>query len=268
MAKENNYRQILKSELERRCEKNPRYSLRAFARDLNLGSARLSEILNSVTGLSREKAEKIAERLGFAANQKDFFCTLVEAEHARSKVKRAIAQTRLSKYQAPPFSSLEVDHFKIISDWYHFAILELTEVHGFKSDDRWIANALGLQEIEVKLAIERLMRLGYLERKRKKYVQTKNFAQVSSAVPSEAIRKFHRQILKKALDAIDLQSIDQRDLGAITMSVNTKDLPVIQEKIKSFRKELARFTQANSQRNSLYCFSTQFFELMYKGGSK
>lgn len=267
MFSENDYRQILKSELEKRCAKNPRYSLRAFARDLKWGSARLSEILNGKTGLSREKAEEISLRLGFTPDETEYFSNLVESTHARSAVKRELARTRLTKHRQVEFNSLEIDHFKVISDWYHFAILELTEIQGFKSDARWIANALGIQEIEAKLAIERLIRLDLLEIKRKRYVQKENYMTVSSAVPAEAIRNFHRQVLKKATEAVDLQSIDQRDLGAMTMSVNIKDLPEIKERIRKFRRSLNLFTQANETKNSVYCFSTQLFELTNRSTS-
>ena len=256
-----NYRDIIKNELKKRCEKNSRYSLRAFARDLDLAPSRLSEVLNARTGLSREKAEEIATHLGMNSDEKEFFCTLVESEHARSEIDRELAKTKLAKFHSKSYSSLEVDHFKVVSDWYHFAILQLTQVKDFQSDQRWIASALGISEIEVKLAIERLVRLEYLAIKRKKYILTENYAHVSSATPSGSLRKFHRQILQKAIDAIDLQSIDQRDLGAMIMSVNAKDIPAIKEKIRDFRKELNHFTQQNSNRNTLYCVSTQLFEL-------
>lgn len=261
MFTENDYRQILKGELEKRCAKNARYSLRAFARDLGMGSARLSEVLNGKGGMSREKAESIADTLAFGADEKEYFCNLVESAHARSPIKKELATARLAKFKHVEYGSLEIDHFKVISDWYHFAILELTEIQGFKSDPRWIALALGIQEIEAKLALERLVRLGFLELKRKRYVQTKTFLAVSSAIPAEAIRKFHRQILQKALEAIDLQKIDQRDLGAMTMTVHLKDVPRLKEKIKTFRKELNQLAQATPNRNSVYCFSTQLFEL-------
>ena len=57
------YRDILREELAARTETNPQYSLRAFARDLGIGSARLSEVLNGNTGLSRPAAEPLSPGL-------------------------------------------------------------------------------------------------------------------------------------------------------------------------------------------------------------
>jgi hypothetical protein len=62
--KTGSYRDLLKRELESRCGRNPRYSLRAFAKDLGLSAPRLSHVLNGRFGLSRAAAEAIADKLG------------------------------------------------------------------------------------------------------------------------------------------------------------------------------------------------------------
>lgn len=261
MLEYTDYRQLLKLELEKRCSRNNRYSLRAFARDLDLGAARLSEILNARTGLSVEKAEQIAKLLELSPDESEYFTTLVESEHARSQVLREAARSRLAKFNQAEFSSLEIDHFMIIAEWYHFAILELTEVEGFKSNDKWIARALGIQEIEAKMAIERLMRLGYLKRIRNRYQQTIDFIHAESATPSEALRKHHRQLISQALGSIDSQKMEQRDLGSMIMSFDKKEMKIVTDKIRKFREEIGRFASKSKHKNSVYCLNTQLFEL-------
>lgn len=131
------YRSILKAELAKRCGANPRYSQRAFARDLDLSPSRLSEILSRRYGLSRVAAQGIAKRIGLAKEECRRFLDLVESEHARSKVAREAAKDRLNSDSEQ--SQLQMDAFAIVSDWYHFAILELTCLKDFVSDNRWIA---------------------------------------------------------------------------------------------------------------------------------
>ena len=76
------YRSILKDELLRRIRQNPRYSLRAFARDLRLSPSRLSEVLSGKQGLSRQAAKAITERLGWRGSEAERFIDLVESQHA------------------------------------------------------------------------------------------------------------------------------------------------------------------------------------------
>src|SRR5258708_1981839 len=92
-----NYRSVLKSELETRCSRNPRYSLRAFARDLELSAPRLSGVLSGKFGLSRDAAEKIAQRLNYSKEETARFCDSVESLHARARVVRNLAKQRVSQ---------------------------------------------------------------------------------------------------------------------------------------------------------------------------
>jgi hypothetical protein len=54
----------LKEELELRRKKNPRYSLRAMARDLGVSPSCLSRTLNGKTKMNSEREERIAGLLG------------------------------------------------------------------------------------------------------------------------------------------------------------------------------------------------------------
>ena len=91
-----NYRQILGEELERRCKRNPSYSLRSFARDLNLSVGSISKVLSGKQGLSASKAKQISKLLDLGDSETELFCTLVESSHARAKVNRDLALKRLS----------------------------------------------------------------------------------------------------------------------------------------------------------------------------
>lgn len=89
------YREILREQLNRRIKQNRYYSLRAFARDLQLAPSRISEVLNRKQGLSAKAAQKIANRLRLAESDSAYFIDLVVSEHARSPRDREAAKIRL-----------------------------------------------------------------------------------------------------------------------------------------------------------------------------
>lgn len=242
-----------------RCQKNARYSLRAFARDLGLSASRLSHILSGRYGLSGKAAEGIAKRLGLNASEQEHFCTLVESRHARSKSLRIAASTKLESSQY--YQSVGVDSFKLISDWYHLAILELTLTSGFDHSVGGVAKSLGISIHEAESAIARLKRLGMLEEKRKKLVPTGNYFTNPSGVPSDAVRKFHHQMLAKAQDSLVLHSTDERDFSNITVAIDESDLPRAREIIKKIRTELDQELSAGKKKTRVYNLSIQFFPL-------
>ena len=54
------------------------------------------------------------------------------------------------------------DLLKVTSELHHFSILELTHINSFNPDPSWIAKKLGISEQKAALAVERLIRLGFL----------------------------------------------------------------------------------------------------------
>ena len=69
---------------------------------------------------------------------------------------------------------MDIEIFKIIGDWYHCAILELTYLSDFKAEPNWIAKKLGIGYLEAKLALERLISLGLLVKENGNYTVTWN----------------------------------------------------------------------------------------------
>ncbi len=257
------YRQVLKNELDNRCRTNPRYSLRAFARDLEIAPSRLSEILNHKQGLSPQGASRIADTLGLQLEEKDYFCDLVSAQHARSQTEREVARIRLLKRQTAEAATyqLKLDTFKIIADWYHMGLLELLNIKGFQHDTAWIARQLKITPIQVELAIERLERVRLLRRVDGRLVAAENTGWLEGGVPSESIKKFHKQILQRAAESLVLQSVEERDFSANIMSIDRNELPLAKKQIREFQKRFCDSIQTSEQKDAVYCLSVQFFNL-------
>ncbi len=236
------------------------YSLRSFARDLDLSACRLSEIFNNKQGLSGAKAKTVGEKLGMSKDQLDYFCTQVESQHARSKVARDAARIRLSKFKSNA-DELSLEYFRIIEDWYHFAILELTNIKGFVNEIPWIAKRLGITEIETEMAIKRLKDIGLLTEVRGKLKKSRSLVRTPSDIPSESIKRYHEQVLRNSLDALYFQEVEDRDFGSINFMVTKKQIPKLKEKIAQFRRELMHDCAEAKGRDRLYSFSTQLIRL-------
>lgn len=220
--------------------KNSRYSLRAFARDLKVEPARLSDVLNGKKGLSRGAAEAWATRLGWSSTEIEFFCDLVESEHARTEIKRKLAKKKVLKTIETKAKSIQLtlDAFRTISDWYPMAILELLKLPRTQSSTSWIARELDLQEVQVVDAITRLERLNLIQQENGKWVPTPKAVFSPDGISSDAIKRFHEQILTKASQALYTQSVDDRDFYTYVMPARRADIPKIRERVRSFFKSL------------------------------
>lgn len=263
------YRDILKAEFEAKLAKNAQYSLRAFARDLNMTPQMLSAVFNRKKDLSFDSAVEVAGRLGLDPNRtQDFLDAIILASCNTASAKKVIHQRIEDRNQAPGgFKPLTLEMFKAISDWYHLAILELVTTKDFKSDPRWIATRLGISVFEVKEAIARLITLELLEEQSGVLRRTEFNVSALSDIPAAALREHAKQIFNKGLVALDEQSQSERDVTSMTMAIDPTLLPEAKKMILQFRRKLCKFLESGSK-TEVYVFSPALFRLTNKMGRK
>ena len=259
----NSYRQIILDHYSLRRSVNNAYSLRAFARDLGISASRLSEVLSGKQGLSLKSAEKISALLKLNGDEKEYFIDLVLSVDARSKKEREEALERLGDRTGTNTNQeMKEETFRIISDWYHFAILELMETKDFRSSTLWISGRLGISETEAEEALKRMEKLELVKKVKGRYQSTGAELVTGNDTPSHSIQKFNLQILRKAMDSVQEQKVDERGLSTFTVAMDPKLLPEIKKRILNFRDELDAYIQENNQNPSeVYCMSQQIFRL-------
>ncbi len=250
------FRLYLQSELVRRCKANPRYSLRAFAKSLRLESSALSKILSGRRSVSPPMLIKLSQNLGMSPTEVAPFKKLLIEK--RGKKKHAEVHKE--------FQQLTLDHFQVIADWYHFAILELTTTLNFQGDKRWISRKLGISAIEANAAVERLLRLGYLEiDSQNKWIdRSGDITTVGNEFTAVAFRKLQTQILQGALKAMEEVPMELRDQSAMTMAIDSRLLPEAKKKIKKFRRELCTLLQKSKYRDEVYHLGVSLYPVSNK----
>lgn len=256
------YREYLKREFEVRTRRNPSYSLRAYARDIGMSPSKVSECLRGLRGISPLLARKLARKLDLSSQESKAFVAMVESEHSRSAVAREKASERIKTLQATNgYSELDLERFRIISDWWHFSILEMCDLIDAEADPKWFAKRLEISVQAAKDAIERLIDFGLLEAVDGKLRQTQVHLATPSGVPSRALREHHSQIISKANEAIEKYTVDERDLSSMTMSFDSSELEQAKEFLKEFRRRFAKDFQRSENKDRVYCLSIQFFPM-------
>lgn len=259
------YQDLLLSAFTIRRDRNPSYSLRAFSRDLGISASRISEILNRKRGLSVTNASQIADRLGMHRQEKEIFILLVESQHARSASLKQRAQKKIESLEAQKeVFVLQADLFSLVSEWYHNAILELLEVEGAKHSSDWIAGKLGITVVQTENALDRLERVGLVEKKNGKYIPVHQFSSSYSNLPSKAFRIYHEQILEKAKQAIWSQETSERVLLSTTAAIDSRDLKAVEKRLRKFSRTLTAGLKRKPKKDKVYCLSIQFFGLDQK----
>jgi transcriptional regulator with XRE-family HTH domain len=233
-------RELLRRELDRRLESNPRYSLRAFARALRMSPGELSEVMNGKRPLSPRSAQRIAEALSLSPHEE------------RQLLAQTLRPGVAAPLKAPPSLDLDEDQFRLVSDWACFAILNLLDAERVRWQAHYIAERFQLDVARASSAMARLVRLKLVEVKdgiatafRPKGDEIVAAPQV---VASAAIRRYHRDLLMKGLEAIESQAPTERELGGVGFAVAQEDLPDLKKMLQQFQDELLSFVDRRAKR--------------------
>ncbi len=245
---ETNYcREILKQELSDRKRKNSMYSLRAFARDLGIGSTSLSDALANKRKISKRNIQKIANKLALTPAQVD----LIINETKENYVKNGEEVERLQ---------VEEDTFRLISDWYYLAILNLSKISDNQSDHKWVANRLGISELEAENAISRLLRIGLLKISDNKLIRTSLPISTTRNIPSSAIQKHHKNNLELAEKSLEQDNVHVREFSSVTMAINLEKLPEAKEILMKAKRKVSKLLESGDPKE-VYVLSFQVFPL-------
>lgn len=248
----------LSTELERRKKSNPRYSLRAFAKLLNLDPGYLSCVIAGKRILSMTAAQKIA----VALKLDDKESTLLLEAAANQALERCMSKQGFSANKHKiPIKEIEQDIYSSISDMIHYLILEGTFLRDFKPDSRWLARRFNVTVIEAEQAIARLIRLGLLVStdgmivKTSQSLITKDLSKTNSALKAS-----QRQILKSALKALENDPIEHRDTTGMTMAIDPKKIPLAKKMIQDFTNQLCEMLESGD-RTEVFQLSVSLFSL-------
>ena len=232
-------------------KKNPRYSVRAFAKKIGISSAALSEILNQKRSISEKKAISLLKRL----NPTDTEYTQIKAAYSK------VGRLEKLKTQSNPRNEiiLTEENFDLMSDWRYFAFMALTRTTGFISDSTWISKRLGVSKKEVGRIILKLGKLGIVKVDASGKITDNNACyRTPNHFPADLERS--RQI--DGLRHVEklLRNGEESVIGNFsTITTDTVKLQEAALMIEDFLKRLSLFLCDSADRREVYELQIQLF---------
>lgn len=264
---------ILQEEFAVRRKRSAAYSMRAFARDLDLSPGHLSALFKAQKGLSELKARALSRQLGLSRTQTRAFLASFAATFARSESTRQSAHRFLESVRLTVSVPVQVapSDFEQIHNWYYFAIVELVELPDCEHRPEWFAQRLGLDLYVTREALERLQRVKILVCENGRYRACLEESYTQSDVSSDSIKKFHREIMKRAEQALTSQSVLEREFITMTFSFSTARLHEAKQYLREVQNQfIDRFCMNEEAgpraKDSVYQLSLQCFRLDRKPG--
>ena len=228
-------RDWFRSEFVKYKQSHPHLGLRTFARKVDIPPGRVSEILSKKRRLTHHLATRLANALEYSPQRKIELFNLIDRE---SKL-----VGKKSDEEQRTYEMLSDDEFHLISDWYHYAILNLIGTKDFCADSQWISTRLNVDKVLIEDALSRLFRLELIRQDNGVISRTKKSLSTNTDIPSQALRKFHRQNIEKSLEALEGVPLALRDITSITFPTNLENLPKARLAIKRMRREICKLLE-------------------------
>lgn len=180
--------------------------------------------------------------------------------------KTSRAKSNSAATEAAPkkdFHQLSADSYHFISDWYHYAILELLRLKDFEPDTKRVAYVLGITPHEVNLALERMQRLDLIRVDHEKNAWINIRGNHSNVQPGDfttaALRKLQRQVLQKAIEALEEIPLGERDQSSITFAMDSSQMPRAITEIQKFRRALCQKLDRGGPYDRVYQLSVSLY---------
>lgn len=252
-------------------EKNPLFSIRALSKQMGFKChSSLVLFFKGKRQIRPEHVGKIVQGLKITEAEAEYFSSLVSFQNAKNEAEKKHFEEQMKKLSPTKrFSILELDRFRVIADWYHMAILEMTQLKNFVPSTEWIQKNLFFKTHiqDVQMAVQRLFQLGLLKDNFGKWQKTHERLTTPSDFASESIREHHRQVLRNAIDSLESQQVDERIFNSCAMTIDTKKIPEAQNLILKFREEMSQLISQSSG-DETYQLSVSFFKLTNTNSSE
>lgn len=271
------YREFLREWFKWKKQVVPHYSGTMFANKAGINSHNLlGMVIRGERNLGLSTIQGFIKACQLKSIRAQYFERLVVYTQSKDSEERAEVFEQLvqlgRKRGVENLKSIQ-NYGQFLKHWYVVAIYEMVNLKDFKADPDWIVARLKktVARKDVEMALETLKNLNLIEWDAAvgKYVARDCALDIDVAKVDFWIRNFHRDYLRRAEQAIDGESIEERSLSSLTIAVSEKDLSILKDRISELRKQLnVEFSDREQNKDYVVALNMQFLILTENKNSK
>lgn len=260
------YREFLRDCYRAGKEHVPAFSYRYLCQKAGFSSPNFVKlVVDGDRNLGQDSIPRFCKAFDLSASESRFFSDLVTLSQETDPDARTEALERLaSSKRFRQARRIDQGMFRYLSHWYYPAIREMAARHDFVDDPKWIAAELvpPIKVRRVKEALTVLFDLGLLERDADGRVRRGDPSLTTGhEVAALGARAYHRQMLERATESMELVDRQQRDISALTVCIEAATVDDLKERIHRFREALLTRCDGDEDPDVVYQVNIQLFPL-------
>ena len=258
------YREYLRDYYREQKKRKPFFSYRFIGHRVAMDSSFVIKVLQGNLHISSKKIESFIKLLELNGTEAEYFESLVHFCKAKTERQRKLYFDRLFTISTVKANRLETHQYEFFQKWYYSAVWSIINCASFNGDFRALAEQC-LPPITVwdaKRAVKLLLRIGLIKKDRDgRYRTTDSNLTTGQKWHSHAVAIYQREMVRLAGESIERTKKQERDISTVTLSIDEKSLPEIQEHIRQFRSSLIKMVNSYGGNGRVYQLNVQLFPL-------
>ena len=243
------------------------FSWREFSNLAGFSSCSYMKVVcDGKSNLSKVGVERVAQVMGLAGFEVDYFRAMVAFDQSKSDEKKNAAFEQMrSIAQRHKVRILEEKFFDYYESWRNPTLRELAPLMPGATPGELAKKCYPqISAVEVQESLKFLTDAGLLLKlKDGTYAQAETSIAGSSEATRLAIRSAHREMSKLAADSLELP-VDERNITGVTMGISDETYGKIVRELDEFRHKIIALAAPDGGINQVYRLNLQFFPLTRK----
>ena len=261
-----NPRQFLLDTLAFRQSRDPKFSARSWAREMDISPSLLVMLMKGERPIRLRHVEFLKKGLSLSSQENFYFRALLQYSNADSPEEKHLCEVWLSQLNpGENFRVREVEEHTVLSQWIHLALIGLTYIDSFDGTAESAYELLGKKSTlpEIRSALIRLEDLGLIRKNENTGRLEASHTSISTQndVTRNATHTYYRDMLRHGEQAITGQTLEEREFQCFSLAVHHSKIPLAKELIRHFRTQFVKAVGAREGADQLYHMNLQFFRL-------
>lgn len=250
----NFYQFKLKEHLSLKQRENPQYSLRAYARDLEIHPGTLAKVINGERPLPIKNTQAIMNKLRMSPAERTLFM--------ESLLRR---KTNIDNIKIDPLDTRHIvdeSNYKVLAEWEHFIVTDLFDLPLFEATITDVANRLDISPMRAEVVVQNLVISGLLTKDENgKLHRVHASIKTTEDIKSQALRDAHMETLQIGMKKLEEIEVELRDFSSSAMAIDVDQLLEAKTIIREFRQKMAALLRDGKNKTDVYQLAIQFYPL-------
>lgn len=262
------YRAFLMAYAQKAKARNPRWSLGSWAKALGLADATsIAKILKGARKPGPDITDRLIRFFTLSTEDAAYFQDLIDLDRFKRDPKlTSLLLKKMDRNRAErSITTLDLQLFETISNWYCLAIREMARMDGFVEDAQWLSKRLrfSVTPEQTEQAIRLLLSVGLLKRDENGRLRA---ASPSFRTPDGmflAGRRYHAAMLGHAREALEEVPNEEREFRTLAIPVRFSNVAKAKEMLREFAVKFEAALEEESG-DAVYQLQLQFFPLTHR----